>query len=398
MARFSNKMSSEALLYYNNYYKNKDKQKIDWRDPELRSELFNRYAKWRTLTHDLDHSYYSRVLCDGYDYEQKAWFAFAFGQTYRTPQAFVYSETFPRLETTAKELEEWNKENWERTTYGTDARYNKGFFAKQSISVLEWLGGDSFEKKLSGILVHDTQKENFYALYKEVTSLYKYGRMTGWLTMQGLHDVLDLPIDPEQIMLDGYNPNKDSSLKSIWNGLMMYHNTPEKCVGGKYGEYTVTQHDTDWADEELLKLTSMAESTGGFKMDSFKKESIWCQFKRLFREENSVEYPGHASGDAASRYPYYKNKFPEYDWHKFRKALREQPSMMAGKNFVDWHNGIFGKTGGMLNMHEMFDDMDNMYELMEMPEDFAIIPELWTDDGLPAPSILSKPSTLEEFL
>ena len=72
--------------------------------------------------------------------------------------------------------------------------------------------------------------------------------------------------------------------------------------------------------------------------------------------------------------------------------------MMAGKNFVDWHNGIFGKTGGMLNMHEMFDDMDNMYELMEMPEDFAIIPELWTDDGLSAPSISSKPSTLEEFL
>lgn len=385
MGRFSNKLSDEAVQYYSNYERNKHLQQTDWRLPELRSELFNRYAKWRTTVHDLDHSHYCQVLTEDYDYEQKAWFAFAFGQTYRTPQAYVFAEQFPRLQTSVNELNEWNTGNWKRCTYGTDARYNKGHFAKQSESVLNWLNGSTFEDKFNSILVHDTQRENFYALYKEITGLYKYGRMTGWLTMQALYDVLQLPIDPEQIMLEGFNPNNDSSLKSIWNGLMMYHNTPHKCVGGKYGNYTVTKQDSEWADRELMELTTRAEELGEFTMDSFKKESIWCQYKRFFREGNSVEYPGHASGDATSRYLYYRDNFPEYDWSKFRKALRNQPSIIAGKSFVDWHNGLFGRTGGLLNMHEMFDDMDNMYELMEMPEDYAIVVELWEDDGLEAP-------------
>ena len=394
MSRFSSKVTPEVEGYYQNFARNKHLQKVDWRDPSLREELFNRSAKWRVLVHDLDHSHYCKVLTEDYDYEQKAWFAFAFGQTYRTPQAFVFAEQFPRLETTDKELEEWNNNNWRRCTYGTDARYNKGHFAQQSQSVLNWLDGKTFEQKFDDILVYDTARENFYALYKEVLTLYKYGRMTGWLTMQCLYDVLNLPIDPDQIMLDGFNPNNDSSLKSIWNGLMMWQNTPEKCVGKQYGSgYEITDKDSDWADEELMRITNQAEDIGNFKMDSFKKESIWCQYKRLFREEGSVEYPGHASGDATSRYKYYPKQFPEINWYKFRKALREQPSLVAGKDFVDWHNGIFGKTGLLLNIHEMYDDMDNAFELMGMPEDYAVLPEIWTDDNLNPPT-QNRPAVL----
>lgn len=369
----------------------------DWRNPENRIELFNRYFKWRVTSHDLDHTHYMKILCEDYDYEQKAWFAMAFGMTYRTPQAFAYTETFKDFHAiNLNSLQEWHAKNWKRTTYGTDARYNKGHFHKQTESVIKWLDGKTFKQKFDSILVHDTERKNFWALYKEILSLYKYGRMTGWLTMQALHDLLDLPIDPDDIMLDGFSPNNDSSLQSIWNGLCAYTNQPNKMVGGKYGNYVCTESDIAWGKEALMVYTGNAEKFAGFKIDSFRKESIWCQYKRLFNEDCSKEYPGHASGDATSRYLYYRENWPEIDWSKFRKSLRSQPGYVKGSTFVDWHNQVFGEFGVLLNMNEMFDDMPNVYNLLGIDANTSKVSEVWTDDGLEVPNLINNVSSFNE--
>ena len=366
---------------------------IDWKKPENRKELFNRYFKWRVTCHDLDHTHYMSILCEDYDYEKKAWFSFLFGMTYRTPQAFSYSEIFPYLtETDMTKLEKWHTENWKKTTYGTDARYNKGHFVKQTQSVKDWLGGKTFQEKFSEILVGSTQKENFYLLYKEILSLYKYGRMTGWITMQALYDLLKLPIDPEEIMIEGFSPNNDSSLQSIWNGLCAYTNNSHKMVG-KYGNYSCNTHDILWAREALLEHTSEAESYSGFKIDSFRKESIWCQYKRLFNENESKEYPGHASGDATSRYLYYREHWPEIDWSKFRKALRTQPGYIKGVTYVKRFNAIFGEHNLLLNMNEMFDDMPNVYDILGEDINSYKVKEIWTDDGLEVEYLKNNKST-----
>jgi len=393
MARFSSKLSPNIQAAVNeiNMYGSNDF--VDWRSPDLREELFNRYFKWRILSHDLDHTHYMNVLCEDYSFEQKAWFAFAFGMTYRTPQAFSYTETFPDFHATSlDEIEKWHTENWKRTTYGTDARYNKGHFHKQCTSIKEWLKGKTFQQKLDGILVHDTQRKNFWALYNEVLSLYKYGRMTGWLTMQALHDLLHLPIDPEDIMLDGFSPNNDSSLQSIWNGLCALTNQPEKMVG-KYGTHTCDEKDVSWGKEALMHYTNLAEEFSGFKIDSFRKESIWCQYKRLFGEEMSKEYGGHASGDATSRYLYYREHWPEIDWSKFRRSLREQPGIIKGMTFVDWYNQVFGATGLMMNMHELYSDMPNAYIIIDDDPNKYKVREIWEDDGLEVPFVDSSNST-----
>lgn len=353
----------------------------DWKSSENRKELFRRYYKWRVMTHDLDHTHYMNILCKDYDWEQKAWFAFCFGMTYRTPQSFAYTETFKSIYDVT---EEWHVANWKRTTYGTDARYNKGHFFNQVSSIKNWLAGKTFKQKIESIIVFDNQKENFWALYKEILTLYKFGRMTGWLTMQALHDLLQLPIDPEDIMLDGFSPNNDSSLQSIWNGLCAYTSQPEKMVG-KYGNYTCTENDVAWAKEALIEYTQEAETIGGFKIDSFRRESIWCQYKRLFGEEGSKEYPGHASGDATSRYLYYRENWSEIDWSKFRQALRSQPGNVKGMTFVDWLNSVFGITGCMMNLHELYPDMPNVWELMNLEPAKFKVKEIWEDDGLVVP-------------
>ena len=279
MGRFSSKKTKEFQDIINYYNENKEKidsMQKDWKHPENRQELFNRYFKFRVLTHDLDHTHYMKYLTKDYDYEDKAWFAFAFGMTYRTPQAFAYTETFRNLHKWDLEtIENWHRDNWKRTTYGTDARYNKGHFYSQVKSLKEWLDGKTFKEKLESICSSESARENFDRLYKEVQSLYKFGRMTGWLTLQALHDLLELNIDPEEILLEGYSPNNDSSLQSIWNGLCALTNKSEKMVG-KYGTYKCTEEDVIWGREKLKEYTAIAEEYSGFKIDSFRKESIWC--------------------------------------------------------------------------------------------------------------------------
>ena len=403
MGRFNAKMSDRAERAFSNFSGGGifgdeiSRDFKDWKAPENRLELFFRYFKWRVTTHDLDHTHYLSVLSEGYDYEQKAWLAMFFGMTYRTPQAFAYSESFPDAHNVSiEEVEKWHTENWKRTTYGTDARYNKGHFVKQFVSVRNWLNGKSFKEKFDSILIHDTQRENFWALYSEILTLYKYGRMTGWLAMQGLYDLLKLPIDPEDIMIEGFTPNNDSSLKSIWNGLCALRDEPHKMVGGTYGDYICQEEDIVFGREALLDYTSQAEQFAGFKIDSFRKESIWCQYKRLFNEEGSREYPGHASGDATSRYLYYRENWKDIDWSKFRKALRLQPGWVKGLTFIDWMNTSFGRTGLMVNMSEMFDDMPNAWELLDVsPEEF-IVKEIWEDDNLAVPSVSKFKSSFQE--
>lgn len=357
----------------------------DWRLPENRKELFKRYFKWRVWSKDLDHTHYKNHFCENYDYERRAWFAMTFGMTYRTPQCFAYTETFPYFqEIDFGKLEAWNLENWKRTSYGTDARYNKGHFFDQCVSLKEWLGSKTFQQKLESICVFSSEKKNFEALYSEILKIHKFGRMTGWLSMQALFDLLKLPIDPGEIMISGYSPMNDSSLQSIWNGLCAYENLPEKMVG-KYGSYEITNKDVDWASEKLMEYTASAEEFAGEKVDSFKKESIWCQYKRLFNEKESREYPGHASGDAASRYLFYKANWPEIDWKKFRVALRSQPGIVAGSTYRNEYNKIFGRTGFLLNMHEMFPDIPDAYDNLGININEDKVKEIWLDDSLEVP-------------
>lgn len=385
MARFSTHIPAYAESKLKAYEKNPTQK--DYRLPENRKELFLRYFAWRVTHEDLDQRHWMRTVCKDYDLEQRLWFGMVFGMTYRTCQSWAYTQTFPYIHSTSiEDIETWHAKNWRRTTYGSDARYNKGHFVRQCQSVKEWIGNGTLTDKINSIVVHNTQKENFYALFKEIAGLYKYGRMTSWLAMQALHDLADLPIDLGTPILDGYGPHNDSSMQSIWNGLCALENVPQKMVG-KYGDYKPSKRDIDWFQSTVHDYCELGQKYLGKKVDSFRCETIWCMYKRLFNEKASKEYAGHSSGDHAQWYLYYAKEWPEINWSKYREAARSLPGRTQGKQIVPWHNAIFGRTGMMINMNDCFEDMPDVHEVLGLDPNEGLLEEFWADDQLKMPKL-----------
>jgi hypothetical protein len=355
----------------------------DWKLLVNREELFFRYFKWRMSVHDLDHSHYCKVLTEEMNRQQKCWFSFLFGMTYRTPQAYAYWWTFKNFETLKlSEVEEWHADNWQRTTYGTDARYNKGHFHKQVASIMEWKGEQSLYAKIRELTSHDDPRVNFENLFESICGIYKYGRMTTWLVCQCLYDTLHLNIDFDNVLIK--SPNSDSSMQSIWNGYCILKGHYRKLLGKQYGTggYTASEEDIAFVSNDIMRYRDRACEHVNTGIDVFKWESIWCQFKRLFNEKESKEYPGHSSGDATSRYVYYRENWPEVDWSLFRKALLQQPGIIRGQTYVREYNQVFGNTGLLLNMHEMFDDMPNAYEELNINPSDNLVRPLFEDQGM----------------
>jgi len=383
MARFSTKIPAGIQEKLDAYKANPTE--TDWRLPENRKELFLRYFAWRVSHEDLDQRHWMKTVCKDYDLERRLWFGMVFGMTYRTCQSWAYTETFPYIhDLPLSELEKWHVDNWRRTTYGSDARYNKGHFVRQCESVKEWLKGKTLTDKINGILVHDTQKENFYALFEEIKSLFKFGRMTTWLAMQALYDLADLPIDPGTPILEGYGPYNDSSMGSIWNGLCALENIPEKMVG-KYGGHKPTKAEVEWFRETIEDYCEQGQNYLGEKVDSFRCETIWCMYKRLFNNDASKEYAGHSSGDHAQWYLYYRENWPEIDWSGYREAARSLDGSIRGKQIVSWKNAVFGETGLLVNMHDSFPDLPNVHDLLGIPVDTGHVELYWEDDGMEVP-------------
>lgn len=360
----------------------------NWKLLKYREELFFRYFKWRFSVHDLDHSHYCRTLTREMNHSQRCWFSLLFGMTYRTPQAYAYWWTFKDFHLiNMAELESWHADNWKRTTYGTDARYNKGHFVSQVQSIKNWVGKENLYHKIHALVSSDNPRENFQKLFDAICGLHKYGRMMSWITCQCLYDTLRLNIDFDNVLIR--SPESDSSMKSVWNGYCILKGRPERLLGKQYGKGVIKllKAEVDEAARDIMRYRDLACEYIGGTVDVFKWESVWCQFKRLFHDMESKEYPGHASGDAASRYPYYKEHWPEVDWTPFREALLTQPSMIRGQTFVREYNQVFGRTGLLLNMHEMYSDMPNAYERLGLDPNENLIEELFTDHGQEVPSL-----------
>jgi len=363
----------------------------DWRSLKNREELFLRYYTWRMTVDDLDHSHYCRVLTSEMTREQKCWFGFLFGMTYRTPQAYAYWWHFQDFEEiTEQDVERWNTENWKRTSYGTDARYNKGHFAAQTCSLIKWVDGySSLLEKVEALTSFKDPHTNFESLFNSVCEIFKFGRMTSWIACQCLYDVLGLKIDFPNVLVR--NPNSDGSMKSIWNGYCMLKGHYDKLLGKQYATgsgYQVTPEDLEFVRHDIMRYRRKAEEYSGISVDVFKWESVWCQFKRLFNPNDSKEYPGHSSGDATSRYLYFREHWPEVDWSLFRRALLTQESVVKGLTYVNQHNKVFGETGLLFHMGELFqDDMPNPYLQLGIDPNELLVKELFQDEGISIPHL-----------
>jgi hypothetical protein len=205
---------------------------VDWREQKNRMQAFLDYYGCRRISHDLDHTHYYTTYASrkNLDFEQSSWLALLFGQTYKVAQATAYFEAFPDFHSvTEDEFLAWNAENWGRTSYGTDVRYNKGHFAEQAISIKRWLGGKTFAEKINPIVESADQDANFFRLYEEICKIERYGRMTAWLTSQALWDITKIPINARTILID------DPANWSPYNGVMILYGL-EHLMAGKHNK------------------------------------------------------------------------------------------------------------------------------------------------------------------
>lgn len=334
---------------------------VDYRQEELRVEGFLRYYGARRISHDLDHTHYYTTIAREHslNFEQAAWFSLLFGMTYKVPQAHVYWYLFQNFHAfSGDDFEKWNAEHWRRTKYGTDARYNKGHFATQVASIKKWLDGATFEEKISP-LMGGSEDENFEALFAEVQKLYKYGRMTSWLTLQALWDILKLPINARTVLVD--NPANWSP----YNGVMFLLSR-EDLIAGKHNKvapgFRPSNENRQMAFDELEKIWVQLEKRyPDWTIDGYRLETALCQYKKLY---TGWEYIGHASGDAAQSYVKASEEWPEVDFTALRDAFKDQPPKIAGCPRIPMLNTVFSRYGILLNEDLLGDGAASGFEIL----------------------------------
>lgn len=328
----------------------------DWRLPENRMEGFLRWLKWRLKYSDLDHYGCNNAYRDyaGMTKEQQYWFSLIFGMTYQSEMAWVIFSQFPDwTKIDLEKLQEWNVKNLPRQKYAKDTKYNKGRITEQLSSIkksAEPFGSltNFFE---SSITVPG--QKSFEVIYEKVGTLHKYGRMTQWITLQTLYETAGLPIAPNTMLA------WDESAWSVRSGLMYLYGKDDKleAKGAK-----LDSDDIDWVRgiEAKLLETCVEYLDGEYDVSNYLIESHLCQYKKLML---GGDYAGHSTGDHVSRATTLSELWPEVEFKPFwdfhgvghYKLLRGKTENKALRNLTC-------RTGQMINMHEDFPDMPNMYE------------------------------------
>lgn len=341
----------------------------DYRKPENKILSMLKHYEWRRITGDLDHTLFNQIICENLTTEQKIWYSLLFGMTYRTAQSYAYLHTFPDFHAyTVSDYETWNSDNWKRTSYGIDTRYNKGKFSEQVKSIKDWLkesGHITLESKINSYIIYEDATNNFYALKSGICELYKYGRMTSWLTLQCLYDVLDLNIDPNTALVS------DPSNHSCYNGAV-YLSGREDIFEGKHNHinpgYSPTKEDRLFAEASSNKHWEITrKSFPHWHIDAYRWETVLCQIKKM--EVTKNEYLGLSCGEASETYEFLAEWWPEIDRKQYAKALLSiHPKLCARSNMKNVYSNIFYDYGVYINQDILDLDAPDVYYHLDIPE------------------------------
>ena len=332
---------------------NKDKPYKDWRLPENRVQMCLRSYAWRMKHRDVDHYTYNEAYMTrgAMTDEQRIYFSMLFGITYQSSMAWVIWSHFPDIEKINWQyLEEWNNENYARQHFAKDTKYNKGKF----IPILKDIHEKVLQKHGSLRAWINTFQDFDHAL-EEVMSIYRIGRMSGWLTTQAFYELcFDMRhIKPKSMLAT------DPSNWSVRSGLVYIYNKPELMDLDSKTKYS--SDDIKWIErKEQEFIEGCNEHVSDFFNSPFTMETHLCQYKKMIKTGGDA--PGTPTQDAYTRWYKLKEAWPELDWNFFEK-VSEHAAPCVQKTF---QNKILMKTGAetgqMINMHDDNDDLPNMYK------------------------------------
>jgi hypothetical protein len=347
---------------------NKNKPFVDWRQPEHREEGFLRWLKWRMDWYDLDHYLCSNiyretklsVISKPMTKEQTHWYCLIFGMTYQTEMAWVIYNEFPDFwEIDLEKMQSWNVSNMHRQRYAKDCKYNKGRITDQVTSMRSVIGpSKSIAKFFEDLLVDGNENESFNRVYSVVKEkFYKFGRMTAWLVCQCLQETAGLPIRPNTMLA------ADPSSWSVRSGLMYAYNRDEM-IEAKNKNVKITQIDVEWINFKEQELMGRSlEFLGPRHANTFTHyllESHLCQYKKLML---GGDYSGHSSGDHVSRATWLAEQWPELPFDAFfKEVILHHHPLVRGQRESKALRNLCAVTGQMINMHQDYGDMPDLYE------------------------------------
>jgi len=350
---------------------NKDKPYVDWREPEHRMEGFLRWLKWRMDWCDLDHYLCNNTYRDTslsstkkpMTTEQKYWFALIFGMTYQSEMSWVIYNEFPDFwDIDLEKLQEWNVANMGRQKYARDCKYNKGRITQQVTSLREETReAGSLEKFFTDLLVDD-EYASFSNVYSTVKDrFHKFGRMTSWLACQVLFETVGLPIKPRTMLAS------DPTSWSVRSGLM-YAYGRDNMIEAKDKSVKMSESDREWIDYKEQELFDLSLNYLGPKHEDifshYLLESHLCQYKKLML---GGDYAGHSSGDHVSRANWLAERWEEINFDAFfKEAIQGHNPLVRGQRESKALRNLCADTGQMINMHQDFPDMPDIYKEMDI--------------------------------
>ena len=345
---------------------NREKPYIDWRLQENRMRGFLTWLDWKLAYHDLDQIMVTNSYRDAtgdksptgkpMDEEQTLWYSLLFGCTYQSSMAWTIYWHFPNFwDINLNDLQHWNLENMWRQQYAKDTKYNKGRIVEQVRSMQELIGPyGSIKKWVENQLTND-EHQSFINMYSEVTKLYKFGRMTGWLCNQALFETANVPVRPRTMLCT------DQSCWSVRSGLCYLYGRDD--IIESKTKVKLSKDDLAWIaskEDELYKIAWDYISDKNRKIFSnFLLESQLCQYKKLML---GGEYGGGGSGDHYVRGCKLQAAWPEVNYKALLEdAIQNHHPLVRGKPENKPLQDLCAKTGQMINLHEDNDFMPNMY-------------------------------------
>jgi hypothetical protein len=261
---------------------------------ENRREGFLQWWATSTAVGDVDPSLWMmRYLNERFEHniDERLWFSWLF-HTYLLPTSWILKQEFPDEELASVErFESYVNENYARIRHERDCKWSRGHLAQMYASYHGWVGNGSQHNKFTQ-MCQGSPEENFWTLWKEFDSLWKFGRYTKFFILQTYKQTCDIPIDCPTLFL-----NDSSGSKSHRNGLCF--------AAGKddWVNQPLSAKEYAWLEGFGADLIVEAKSRWpkyASEFDNFSLETAACSYKKLWRTANG-RYIGYYNDRVAEQ-------------------------------------------------------------------------------------------------
>lgn len=304
------------------------------------------FVKWFGRSLEIDDCdsalFMTNYFFDRFEYntEQRLWLTWLYGTTYYWPTAYVMWNEFPDMELVGlQRLKDWNNENYKRLRYQTDTKWNKGHLPAQFESYRDWVRArGTTQKQALTLRFEGDPVKDFYKLWDDVNSWFKFGRYSSWFYIQTLKQCCNLPIDTDSLWFHDY-----SGSRSHRNG-MLYAVGQEKNIDKRMPPEKV--RELEKIAKELLEETKLKYPHVAHKADFFAMETCLCSFKKLFRTRDGRYLGYYLDRQAEEIKKVERDNWDGIDWKPLWQAREETCQKEYLTNHVDKSRmSLFLETG-----------------------------------------------------